>query len=151
MLDFAHPRSYTGLRSVLRRTMLVLVSIASMLGAGAALWMWLSPETIHATPTIELFALLALLFLPVATLGAMEAERRRAGARSWSDRARTAGPTPIEAAEFVPVESVCNPADAAVLAGSRQHGPHAPHDRPTSSPRHRARSTPGCSPGALRH
>ncbi len=136
MFDAKLDLSHRGVRALLRRATLVMVSIASMCGAGAALWWWLSPETIHTTRTIELFALLALLFLPVATLAALEADRRRSGAGVSIDAAM----------QNLARRPAPEPKPAPVLRGNPHH---APHERPTSSPRHRARSAPGCSPEAM--
>ena len=59
--------------------MLILVSLASVLAAGGALWAWISPETIGLARTSHLLGLLGLFVLPVATLAAMEHDRRRRG------------------------------------------------------------------------
>ena len=136
--------------------MLILVSIASMAGAGAALWTWLSPETIQATATISLFALLALLFLPIATLAALEADRRR----SLERRAfRAAEPTPalttVPAIPPTPAPAPASPARHREPAPPAHwpvkiyHHTAIPNDRPTTSRRRRVRPAPEYSPAAL--
>jgi len=155
------PQSSTGLpprvlHTQVRQAVLVLVSIASMAGAGAALWTWLSPETIQATATISLFALLALLFLPIATLAALEADRRRTHERR---ALRAAAPMHAILTASTPVPT---PAPAPALpARPREPSPPThwpvkiyhhtaiPHDRPTTSRRRRARPAPEYSPAAL--
>lgn len=135
---------HRALQRRLRQAVLLLVSIASMAGAGAALWAWISPETIQATGTASLFALLALLFLPVATLAAMEADRRRSGERRFvlaaQARAESDTVAPAQIAAPAPV------GPAKVL----HHNP-AISDRVTTSRRRRARQAPEYSPAALPH
>lgn len=136
--------------------MLILVSIASMAGAGAALWTWLSPETIQATATISLFALLALLFLPVATLAALEADRRRTHERRAVRAAVAASPAllPVPVAPPAPAPAPASPARTREPAPTHwpvriYHHTAIPHDRPTTSRRRRARPAPEYSPAAL--
>ena len=155
------PDSSTGLpRRVLhaqvRQAVLVLVSIASMAGAGAALWTWLSPETIQATATISLFALLALLFLPVATLAALEADRRRTHEQRAIRAAVVSPATPPNPAPVAtPAPSPASPARVREPAPPTHwpvkiyHHTAIPQDRPTTSRRRRVRPAPEYSPAAL--
>ncbi len=135
---------HRALQRRLRQSVLLLVSMASMAGAGAALWAWISPETIQATGTASLFALLALLFLPVATLAAMEADRRRSGERRFIRAAQAcASSETVAATQPTPVGPV---GPAKVL-----HHTPAFQDRITTSRRRRARQAPEYSPAALPH
>lgn len=60
-----------------RRPVLVMLGFASLLGAGSALWAWLSPESISDARTVTLLCVLGLFVLPVLTLAALEYEHRR--------------------------------------------------------------------------
>ncbi|MGD9692136.1 MAG: hypothetical protein AB7G17_11925 [Phycisphaerales bacterium] len=61
-----------------RQPTLTIVCLGSIAAAGAALWTFLSPETIPLTTTGRLVALLGLFILPVATLALSELDRRHA-------------------------------------------------------------------------
>ncbi len=68
----------TRLATAARQPTLTIVCLGSIAAAGAALWTFLSPETIPLTTTGRLIALLGLFILPVATLALSELDRRRA-------------------------------------------------------------------------
>lgn len=107
----------------------MLVSLACIIAAGAALWSWISPETIGGTRTAHLIGLLALFVLPVATLMTMEVDRRHRAVRARIAKESASG-----------VESIARGSRSG--QESRAHR-HAPRDEAVIPSRRRTRARPG--------
>lgn len=90
----------TRIAAVTRQPTLAIVCLGSIAAAGAALWTFLSPETIPLTTTGRLIALLGLFVLPVATLALSELDRRRHPA--LFDPAAPTAPTTTQSAPDEP-------------------------------------------------
>lgn len=61
-----------------RRGAVVLIAVTSILGGMLLAWHLVSPTTIGGTSTPELLLVLGLLVLPLAALGAWQADRTAA-------------------------------------------------------------------------
>lgn len=91
----------TRIAAATRQPTLAIVCLGSIAAAGAALWTFLSPETIPLTTTGRLIALLGLFVLPVATLALSELDRRREP-RHPPTSERTDDPASADAEELPP-------------------------------------------------
>lgn len=151
-----HGQQHNGATFLARSATLLLVSIASIVGAGALIWAWLDPETVRAAPTSQLLGLLALLFLPVCTLTLIRFEARRLAHHGPINPAAPAAaladpPTPSPAAILAQTVIERKP-DPAILF-DRAHIPHTHgpvhRDFAVNERRRRTRSAPGSQPAAL--
>lgn len=63
---------------LLRKTAIVVVAIASVIGAVGAIWILVTRGEVTSLSTLQLLAMLALVLLPGATFAAWELDRRAA-------------------------------------------------------------------------
>lgn len=127
-----------GWQYAVRRTALIAIAAASMLGGLVLVWNLLRPGVFSVVPTAQLLMLLGLFVLPAATVGAWSfdrsAARRERERRQANQRQRAAG---LALREPVLVES-CTGAPPARVQG---HDPGQAERRSDTHRRRRAGQT----------